>query len=592
MKRFLLSILLVTLGFSGMAQIFPDSNAGPCFIDFVVTNQGNMYTVDAISGDSNTTNYTWTINGTVDTSITGFTYSFNGVVGSTEDICVSIPCDTIIVDFCTTIYVDSNGNNPIDSLDYGCLVGISTSGQNGYLSATADFNGMLYNSADLVWYIDGVATQSAFGDYMYAPMAAGSYYVCATYDSDSCTVTYCDTVVVTDPVNPIDSLDYGCLTGLYTYGQAGYFSAYADFDSLLYDPSDISWTVDGVSNPMYQGDYIFAQVDAGTYYVCVTYDNDSCTVTFCDSVVVTDPGNPIDSLDAGCLTNVTASGFGSQYFFTADFDNPNGILSDVEWSIDGTVASGVTGPYLTWVFADGDYTVCASYTTDSCTNVVCIDITVDGTINGNDSIIFIDSVGFGNWVYNNWDSLYVDSTLLDELEDWDLDEWSDSLLDIFFGDSININDFDSNDIYVLLDGLTQDQIDSLLSSGVVGLDLGELDEYWEDFLEENEGIDTLGLTFNDLLGLFADYIEAKATAILSVKEVTSSNIDIFFNRQTSTLTIDSDQIGQINVYNIQGQRVLSQNNNNPQLNLSSINTGLYILSIEINGKLYSHKIVK
>ncbi len=508
MKRFLLSFLPIILSFSGIAQIVPDSNSTPCFVDLIVTNQGNTYSLEATTGSSNPTgtiDYTWTINGTVDTTTSGDTFVFTGVYGTTHNVCVSIPCDTLTADYCSTIYIDSLGINPIDSL---------------------------------------------------LP----------------------------------DSLDYGCLIGITSYGQAGSLSAYADFDGVYY-PADLTWSIDGVSQPS-QYNYMTAQMAAGTYYVCATYTSDSCTTTFCDSVVVIDPVNPIDSLNAGCLTNVTANGFGGQYFFTADFDNPNGIIYDVEWSIDGTIASGVTGSYLTWVFADGDYTVCASYITDSCTTTVCIDITVDNTINGNDSIIFIDSVGFGNWVFDNWDSLYVDSLLLDELEDWDLDNWSDSLLDIFFGDSININNFDSNDIYVLLDGLTQDQIDSLLTSGIVGFDLGDFDEYWNDFLEENEGIDTLGLTFSDLLGMFADYIGAKATTILSVKEVTHSNIDIFFNRQTSILTIDSDEIGQIHVYNIQGQRMLSQNNNNPQLNLSSINTGLYILSIEINDKVYSHKFVK
>lgn len=496
MKQFFLSLLLVTLSFSSLAQL-------PCNVDLIVSNQGYDFTVIAVS-DSMTTpitsSYTWSVDGTNVPFVSGDTLIFTGVVGSTHNVCVTVPCDTNYAEFCTTFFVDSIGGNPLDSLEEGCLVGI------------------------------------------------------------------------------------------YTYGQNGYLSASTDFDGMLYDVSNLSWTIDGVANPSLQGDYLYTPMSAGTYYVCATYDSDSCLVTFCDSVVVTDPVN----LDAGCLVNVTESHIGGQYFFSTEFQNPSGgFLSDLTWTVDGIVASGVTGPYFTQVFADGDYTICASYTTDSCANVICIDITADNSIIiGNDSTIYIDSIEFGDWIITDWDSIYIDSTLLDEIADWDIDEWSDSLVDLIFGDSLNIGDLDSNDIYVIIDGLTQEDIDSLFTLGAIGFNLDDLDELWEDFLEDNEGIESQDYTFNDLLNLFENFIEGRAAQQLTIDEVDQANIDIFFNPHSGILNINSDNIGLVNVYNIQGQRVLSVNDNNPQINLSSINTGLYILSIEINGKLYSHKIVK
>ena len=654
-----------------------------------VTNQGFDYTVEATAVNTSITSYTWTIDGVIDTSITGSSYTFTGIEFNSYNICVSMPCDTLIIESCESIFVDSLDNTPIDSnlfsclqglsqsqypnegflsvyadfdgfyydpaniswsidgvtnpqlfgshafitpmtagtyyvcatytsdsctttycdsvvvTDYidpmdslnndACLTGIFTDGQDGYLSAFAEFDGLgNVDYTNLTWTIDGVTTPANPGGYLFAQLAAGTYTVCATYDTDSCIATFCDSVVVTDPIDPMDSLNNdGCLIGITTYAQSGYLSAYPDFDGFVFDYSDLTWTIDGVTTPAGQGGSLYTQLAAGTYYVCATFDTDSCTATFCDSVVVTDPIDPTDSLDdAGCLINVTATNFGAQYFFLAEFDNPIGIASDLSWTIDGATASGVTGSYFSFTFADGDYTICATYDTDSCTNTICIDITVDNTTNGNDSLIYIDSIGFGDWIINNWDSVYIDSTLWDEINDWDTDDWTDSLIDIIFGDSLNINDIDSNDIYVILDGLTQDDIDSLFDLGIVGFDQDDLDEYWDDFLDANDDIVDQDYSFNDLLDLFNDFMSAKAADQLSINEIHVTDLNVFFNPNTGILTINADNIGLINVYNIQGQRVLSRNDNNPQLNLSSINTGLYILSIEIDGKLYSHKIVK
>lgn len=595
MKQFFYSLFLATMGFSSMAN----STSPPCSIDLVVSNQGSTYTVEAVSVGNTPpvlASYLWAIDGVVDTSITSNTFTFTGVLGSLSDVCVTIPCDTTSVEICSSVYIDSLGNNPIDSSLFSCLQGIDNTPTvfDGFLVAGTNFDGPYYDQANISWSIDGVVDPTLYGSNIFSPMAAGSYIVCATYTSDSCTASFCDTIIVTDPSNPLDSLDMGCLIGISTSSQGGYLTAIADFDGMLYDASDLTWSIDGVTNPALQGDYISMVISSGTYYVCATYDSDSCTVTFCDSVVVTDPNDPLDSLDgSGCLVSVYEFHTGGQYFFNAEFDLPNGFLEDLVWTVDGVVASGVNGPYFTQTFADGDYTICASYTTDSCANVFCIDITVDNSvINGNDSIIYIDSIPFGDWIVSNWDSIYIDSTLLDEINNWDTDDWSDSLIDLIFGDSLNINTFDSNDIYVLFDDLTQEEIDSLLSMGIVGFNLDDLDEFWDDFLDQTEGTDLLGNSFNALLNLFGNYMGERASEALSVEEITNTTLDVFFNPNTSVLTINADQIGQVNVYNVQGQRVLSQNTNTSKLNLSSINTGLYILSIEVNGKLYSHKIVK
>lgn len=588
-------MITATMAFTGMAQFFPDSNSGPCFVDLAVTGQDSLYTITASptgSYNPSSLTYTWTLDGVYSSGITGNTFTLVGAPGDVYDVCVTIPCDTGTATNCLSVYIDSNNVTPIDSLFAGCLTGIYVDNQNEYFYGYATFNGM-YDPNDLTWDISGPIDTMIYGDYPSAILPDGAYTICATYDGDSCTTTICDSIFISGGVgNPLDSLEDACLTGISLYGYSGYLSATALFDGADFDLNDLTWSINGVVDTTIYGDFVYTPMADGTYYVCATYNGDSCTATFCDSVVVSGNGggNPVDSF--ACLTGIDVYGQAGFFYAYANFDNMGFDPTAITWTVDGVSSPMYQGDYIFDMATPGTYYVCVTYTSDSCSATYCDSVVVTDPGNPIDSTIYIDSIAFGDWILNNWDSILVDSTLLDELDDWDIEEWSDSLIFVIFGDSININDLDSNDIYVILGGLDQDDIDSLLAMGVAGFDFDDLDEYWEDFLDENDNLDGQGLTFNDLLGLFGGFLEAKATEVLSIEEVPHTEIGIFFNPNTHTLTIDSDQIGLINVYNIQGQRVFTRNENNPQLNLSSINTGVYILSIEINGKLYSHKIVK
>lgn len=369
-----------------------------------------------------------------------------------------------------------------------------------------------------------------------------------------------------------------CPTDLYISNQGTTYTV-----SVYVNTPNTTWTVNGVATPNGGSAYYTFDGAVGSLYdVCVSFPCDSsiielCETIFIDSVIV----DPIDSFEMGCLVGLSAYVQGDYLSAYAEFDGEYDQTL-VTWTLDGAPITN-TGSSYTTILNPGTYIICAAYNTDSCSATICETIVIEESNNGNDTIILDD------WINNNWDSVYVDSNVWEDLNDWDLDTWSDSLLILIFGDDINFDDLDSN-IYVFLDGLTQDEIDSLFNNGLIVFGRDDLTTYWEDFLAENGG-NLFGLTFNELLDLFDNFVSDAATDALGVDEIEKANIDAFFNQNTNILTVNADNIGLISVYNIQGQRMLSTTNTS-ELNLSSINAGMYILSIEIEGKVFSHKIVK
>ncbi|MGB1295196.1 MAG: T9SS type A sorting domain-containing protein, partial [Flavobacteriales bacterium] len=204
----------------------------------------------------------------------------------------------------------------------------------------------------------------------------------------------------------------------------------------------------------------------------------------------------------------------------------------------------------------------------------------------------IDGIEFDEWFDNNWDSVVVDEELLDEVEEWDITEWSDSLIDLVFGNDVDVDDdIDSDDTYVISDSLDQNEMDSLLGTGVVTFTNDDLDDMWEDFLEEND-FDGTNTSFDDLLEQFGEYVEEKAQSALSITDISESSLSVYFNTNNSVLTIESEVVNQVSVFNINGQNVYNVNTKSNQIDLSSLNSGIYVLILDIEGKPYTQKIVK
>lgn len=312
---------------------------------------------------------------------------------------------------------------------------------------------------------------------------------------------------------------------------------------------------------------------------------------------------------AQCLTslNVNQVGTTDQYnvnmWFSGNVDSNAVLTSSISWTVNGVVVPSFSGLTYSNTFTTGTYNICATYinTATSCNNTECATIVIapsGGSGSGSGSGSGLDSVTVGNVTLGGWfntpfDSVFVDSVLLDELSSFDFSTWSDSLIVSIFGNDINIfiNSLDSNDNYVIdLDGvLTQTEIDSLNLLGIVVLDSVTFQTYWNDFLNSTS---TTGLTLEELLELFGDSVSLRVAQTISIVEYTN-DIDVFYNSATNEVTFSSDNVDAVSVYNLSGQMVEQISNiNSNSTYLSITEQGMYILQISKGSDISTQKIIK
>lgn len=83
--------------------------------------------------------------------------------------------------------------------------------------------------------------------------------------------------------------------------------------------------------------------------------------------------------------------------------------------------------------------------------------------------------------------------------------------------------------------------------------------------------------------------------MLSVKDIEKKNITVRPNPATNQFTVDLDGEGtaQLQLFNLVGQLVYSDvtGNASATVNVSNLNSGVYVLKITQNGKVYTSKVV-
>lgn len=82
---------------------------------------------------------------------------------------------------------------------------------------------------------------------------------------------------------------------------------------------------------------------------------------------------------------------------------------------------------------------------------------------------------------------------------------------------------------------------------------------------------------------------------LSNNDFTISGFNHFYTPSNEELTINAtDAFESISIYNLLGQNVLSKDldSNSEKISLASINTGVYVINVNANGKTNSFKLVK
>lgn len=82
---------------------------------------------------------------------------------------------------------------------------------------------------------------------------------------------------------------------------------------------------------------------------------------------------------------------------------------------------------------------------------------------------------------------------------------------------------------------------------------------------------------------------------LGIDDAKIAGFDYFYSTQENRLSLSADEpFSNINLYNILGQKVLSQglSNTKENISLSSLNSGVYLANVNVNGKVATFKIVK
>jgi len=97
---------------------------------------------------------------------------------------------------------------------------------------------------------------------------------------------------------------------------------------------------------------------------------------------------------------------------------------------------------------------------------------------------------------------------------------------------------------------------------------------------------------------FLDYYcrESPCDLLVSTNSISEShNLKIFPNPTSRTIFIkynDSEKIKSVSIYNILGQKVIQINKNLNQIDISTLENGIYIIEIKLNGQEFRQKIIK
>ena len=232
------------------------------FFDASTSSPGSVINWFWDFGDGSTSSmqnpsHTYSANGTYLTCLTVFT----------SDSCTSTYCDTINISCITPVTCDANFQYTLGLCPTIGFFDASTSSPGSVASWSWSFG-------------DGSTSNSQNPSHTYG--ANGSYVTCLTITTtDSCTSTHCDTVVVSCIAPP------GC-DAFFQYTSANCPSI-SFFDASTSSPgSVINWFWDfgdGSTSSMQNPSHTYSA--NGTYLTCLTvFTSDSCTSTYCDTVVV------------------------------------------------------------------------------------------------------------------------------------------------------------------------------------------------------------------------------------------------------------------------------------------------------------------
>lgn len=270
---------------------------------------------------------------------------------------------------CLTI-VDSSGCQ--DTYCDSVLVGNTPSCQAAFAATNIQGNTVLFTDQStasgtiVAWFWDfddgNTSTQQHPAHTFSSP---GLYLVCLTvYTNDSCSSTYCDSVVVGNSINCNALFTWQVLQG-----------TTVDFNNQSTGNSLFHFWNFGDGNSSNQQDPVHTYAQGGWYYVCLSiFDSiNFCQDVYCDSVFVP------STVSCQALFN-HFNIQGNTVLFT-DQSTSSGNITSWSWTFGDGGTSSQQNPNHTYNQA-GTYVVCLAITTDdSCASTWCDTITVGNIIN-------------------------------------------------------------------------------------------------------------------------------------------------------------------------------------------------------------------
>ena len=200
-------------------------------------------------------------------------------------------------------------------------------------------------------------------------LSPGIYNVCLTVSDGNCTDTYCSfvTVAVTNPCTTSVSF-----TSVQTLSGVNFQSAVSGFSSTAqyYWHFGAGGVFSSLQNPT-------ITLNPGTYYVCLTVTDGSCTDNFCTTITVATP-NPCATYNVFFHYHVTYPGTGAFMGHISGSSNPANTTYTWHFGNGNTATGGFamhlfSGP-AAWTTPAGDYyQVCLTATDmiSGCTDTYC-----------------------------------------------------------------------------------------------------------------------------------------------------------------------------------------------------------------------------
>jgi len=254
---------------------------------------------------------------------------------------------------CTDTYCDSI---LVTGLSTNCAVTAAAASQGG---GTYNFSATPTGTAPFTYswtFGDGNTSTAAAPSHTYA--SSGTYTYCVTItDANSCTSSDCGTAIVAP----------NCSVSITSITQSGaaatFFTSTAGIPPFTY-----SWTFgDGGTSTALLPTHTYSA--NGGYIVCVTMtDANSCTSTYCDSILVT-------GVTTSCAANFSSSLSSGTALFT---NTSTGPYTSTSWTFGDGGASTAASPSHTYA-ANGTYQVCLTVSgPGGCSDTYCSNVVVTG----------------------------------------------------------------------------------------------------------------------------------------------------------------------------------------------------------------------